>query len=486
MRCRPSSFASAALLFAPFALAVPTAALPAQELPPVEVRSGPGPSRLAGPGAELRYAVQMPPRWTPGTWAPLVLAFAAAPGDDAARAAVARLGTELPQAGFVVVAVAADGSTQRGIGRLLAELRRTFRIEQGGMHAAVDGDPRDAQAVLLANRHEFQTVTAFGEGPHADLAAVRRLPARRVHELDTSDPKALAAHFTKLHGERVLPGVAGEAARALDDFHDAAANADPARYFAILPDDAVFLGTDGTERWTGEQFRREHAKYFTGRASAWTYVALRRHVTVEPGGQLAWFDETFDNEAYGECRGSGVLARREDRWVLRQYHLTVPVPNELARDLALRVRALQAGVPAPVTTIVVVRHAEKVDDGTDPPLSTAGVARAEALARALRDLPVAAVYTSPFRRTAATVAPLCAARGLGPTTVTAADARGLAARLREHAGQTVVVCGHSNTVPDILRALGIAEAPAIADHEYDRLFVVTLGNGDPSLLSLRY
>ena len=91
------------------------------------------------------------------------------------------------------------------------------------------------------------------------------------------------------------------------------------------------------------------------------------------------------------------------RWVLRQYHLTIPVPNDLAPGIARQIRAFQAGEPAPAAaTIVFVRHAEKADQSKDPELSAEGVARAEELARVLRDLPITAVYHTEFRRTAAT------------------------------------------------------------------------------------
>ncbi|MCK5940917.1 MAG: nuclear transport factor 2 family protein [Planctomycetes bacterium] len=62
-------------------------------------------------------------------------------------------------------------------------------------------------------------------------------------------------------------------------------------------------------------------------------------MTVAEGGQLAWFDEVLDNASYGECRGTGVLVRRDGAWVLQQYNLTVPVPNDLMADVARQIRA---------------------------------------------------------------------------------------------------------------------------------------------------
>ncbi len=137
----------------------------------------------------------------------------------------------------------------------------------------------------------------------------------------------------------VEPGADAAVAATLDAFHRAAATGDEATYFAILPDDAVFLGTDPGERWTGAEFRTFAMPWFQ-RESAWVYAPRDRFVTLGPDGRIAWFDELLDNAAYGVCRGSGVLERRGDRWVLRQYNLSIPVPNDLAKDLVARIRAL--------------------------------------------------------------------------------------------------------------------------------------------------
>lgn len=435
----------------------------------------------------VRAVVRWPADHAAAKWVPVVMVFAHEVGEGPARAAIRDLGDQILAAGFAVVCPvrAAEGKAA-DLFPLFAELRRRVRIEQGALHAATGGDVAHAIDVVRTQRAEFQTFTAFGQAAKADLAAIRKLPARRVHALTTSDPEALAAHFAQLHAERTLTGAAGEVARVLDDFHDAAATGDEERYFAILPDDAVFLGTDGTERWTGAEFRAFAMPYFQ-RPSAWTYVALRRHVDVEPGGAVAWFDEVLDNAAYGECRGTGVMAKRGGRWVVRQYNLTVPVPNDLARATAARIRLFQDGVAPAATTIVLVRHAEKVDASDDAELSPAGRARAAALAQVLRDAPITVVFTSQFRRTAETVAPVCRARGITAKAVPAADTKSLLAELKQgNAGGTVLVCGHSNTVPEILKGLGIVSPPKIADDEFDRLFVVTLDADGARVLALRY
>lgn len=124
----------------------------------------------------------------------------------------------------------------------------------------------------------------------------------------------------------------------LDAFHDAAARADGPAYFGLLTEDAVFLGTDASERWTKDQFRAYAEPYFN-QGKGWTYTPRERHVGYAPGGATAWFDELLWNEKYGVCRGSGVLVRTGGGWRIAQYNLSVPVPNDLLPEFAERIRA---------------------------------------------------------------------------------------------------------------------------------------------------
>lgn len=148
-----------------------------------------------------------------------------------------------------------------------------------------------------------------------------------------------------------------------------------------------------------------------------------------------------------------------------------------------------AGEPA-VTTVVLVRHAEKVDDSKDPLLSTAGTARAAELARLLGSAGVTTIYVTPWNRTRLTAAPLAAALGIDPVEVpTGAEyAAEVASRiLAKHRGETVLVVGHSNTTGNVMRALGVEGVPPIPESQYDDLFLVTLVDGiPPKLLPLRY
>jgi ketosteroid isomerase-like protein len=128
-----------------------------------------------------------------------------------------------------------------------------------------------------------------------------------------------------------------EARALLDDFHDAASKADGARYFGHFAKDGLFLGTDGSERWTLDEFRA-YAKPHFDQGKGWTYRATSRHVDLDPGGQFAWFDEALENAKLGACRGTGVLRRHDGRWKVVQYHLTISIPNDLAEELAKRIK----------------------------------------------------------------------------------------------------------------------------------------------------
>ena len=482
-------------------------AMAQQTLPPLETGG------LAGAAGEpIECSLQLPADFNAEGWWPVALLLT--PATDAAEGG--RRGAEavvraLAARGFVVAFASANPT----LVKLPTALRQRFRIAHGGIHL-VSTAAADAAAIELAVAQpwEWQSLSLLG-GTQPGLVDLRRLWGRPTivytdvsigfdlnartgfllpRRADFRQRPALAAdrlvaelpgQLVALHAERDLQGTAGVVARALDDFHDAAAKGDGDRYFALLPDDAVFLGTDATERWTGAEFR-EFARPYFQRGPAWTYVPSARHVTVDDAGTWAWFDEVLDNEAYGECRGSGVLQRRGERWVIRQYNLTIPVPNELARGLVARVRQFAVYRGRPFTTVVVVRHAEK-GTGADPDLTATGQARSLRLRDMLGSLPVQAVYASEFRRAQATVAPLCERGQVAPTLVPAGDPKGLATRiLRDHRGENVVVVGHSNTVPAVLRALGVTADVTIGDDDYDDLFVVTIDADGAQLLRLHY
>jgi ketosteroid isomerase-like protein len=125
----------------------------------------------------------------------------------------------------------------------------------------------------------------------------------------------------------VVSGETDAVAALLDDWHAAASEADEQRYFSHFAPQAVFLGTDATERWTVEQFRAyAHPHFSQGRG--WTYRPSSRHVMFSNDGTLAWFDEQLDSEKYGKLRGTGVLLKIDADWKLLHYSMTFTIPNE--------------------------------------------------------------------------------------------------------------------------------------------------------------
>lgn len=139
---------------------------------------------------------------------------------------------------------------------------------------------------------------------------------------------------------------------------------------------------------------------------------------------------------------------------------------------------------------VVVRHAEKADDGSkDPPLSTAGETRARALAASFEQAPLRAAYATRYRRTQATAAPAAQAHSLGVATYDAnRSAADIAAQLRrDHHDGTVLVVAHSNTAPAIAAALCGCDVAPMDDAEFDRLLTVAIdAQGKASLREERY
>ncbi len=134
--------------------------------------------------------------------------------------------------------------------------------------------------------------------------------------------------------------------------------------------------------------------------------------------------------------------------------------------------------------VFVVRHAERADASSgqmqmqaDPPLSPAGEERAAKLAAMLKDARVQAIFVTEYRRTQDTAKPLAAKLGQEPRKYAASDTNGLVRELRgRHADDIVLVVGHSNTLPALIKMLGGGDV-SIADNEYDSLFIIVPGAG---------
>lgn len=154
--------------------------------------------------------------------------------------------------------------------------------------------------------------------------------------------------------------------------------------------------------------------------------------------------------------------------------------------LAVVCAVLLPVAPRAQEMVIVVRHAERLDQSSDSVLSAAGETRAAHLATMLRDGGITHIFTTDRRRTIQTAAPLATTLGLTPVQLPSGDVDGLVARLRAAgARDRILVVGHSNTLPTILAQLGVATPITIADLEYDNLFVLTPRPGAPAPLLLR-
>jgi len=138
---------------------------------------------------------------------------------------------------------------------------------------------------------------------------------------------------------------------------------------------------------------------------------------------------------------------------------------------------------APV--VFIVRHAEKASSGgKDPDLSVEGQKRADALANILKDSQITSVFVTEFKRTQETAAPTARAAHVNPTVIPANDMASLVQKLRALKGNALVV-GHGNTIPDLLKAIGIATPVTIPEDDYTEVFAVLPGDA-PQLLRLHY
>jgi broad specificity phosphatase PhoE len=147
---------------------------------------------------------------------------------------------------------------------------------------------------------------------------------------------------------------------------------------------------------------------------------------------------------------------------------------------------------ATTTLVVVVRHADKVGDGSvDPPLTPAGIERAQRLAAFLGtggpDLGIDAIFVTQFQRSVATAHPLATLRGIPMIPLNDSDISGLEHRItHDFRGQRVLVVAHSDTIQDIVKTLGNGiQVPAIESNEYGTAYVIAIPRWNrPTVLRL--
>ena len=119
----------------------------------------------------------------------------------------------------------------------------------------------------------------------------------------------------------------------LDGLHQDAHQGNFQTYFARYTKNAVFLGTDKTERWTIEEFKA-YAKPAFNDGHGWTYSVVERN--LEGDGDTRWFDEILFNEKLGHCRGTGVVQLINNEWKIEHYSLTMLVPNQIAAEVGMQ------------------------------------------------------------------------------------------------------------------------------------------------------
>lgn len=118
-----------------------------------------------------------------------------------------------------------------------------------------------------------------------------------------------------------------EISSMLDTFNAAAAKADYDGYFNLFADESTFIGTDATEIWDKKAFMVWAKPYFD-KKKTWNFKALKRNIYFSKDGKLAWFDELLDTQMK-ICRGSGVVEKINGSWKVKQYVLSMTVPNEV-------------------------------------------------------------------------------------------------------------------------------------------------------------
>lgn len=157
----------------------------------------------------------------------------------------------------------------------------------------------------------------------------------------------------------------------------------------------------------------------------------------------------------------------------------------LARLLLLCLLSLPALAWAEPAFIYLVRHGEKAPGADpDPPLTDKGQARARNIAALLRHAGIGAVFSSNTTRTQQTARPMAQALGVAVQNYDAGKPEELVARLKTLQGGAVLVVGHSNTLPMLVRLLGGAPGADIGDDEYDRVYQLSRGK-DGSIVTVR-
>jgi len=129
------------------------------------------------------------------------------------------------------------------------------------------------------------------------------------------------------------------------------------------------------------------------------------------------------------------------------------------------------------TVVLLLRHAEKAHQGDRAELSRVGHRRAATLPSEFAAFRPMALFASNLVRTQQTLAPLAKALALPLQIYPRGDERALGRRLvNDFRGRTVLVCGHSDTLGELVAALGDPTPfPEVAG--YDRYWILRVADG---------
>ena len=119
--------------------------------------------------------------------------------------------------------------------------------------------------------------------------------------------------------------------KVLDDLNLYASKADFKNYFNLYAEESTFIGTDANEVWNKKELMAYSKPHFE-KGKAWTFTSLKRNITFSNDGKYAWFDELLDTQMK-LCRGSGVLEKIGNQWKIRQYVLSMTIPNDVNKEI---------------------------------------------------------------------------------------------------------------------------------------------------------
>ena len=251
------------------------------------------------------------------------------------------------------VGLLVDRGTVSAAEAFLVQAMRSTRVTTFGEPTAGALDYQNVSIVaFMPNEHRwllgYPTITAHPDLPAGGVRGRGVRPDVAVDLARERDPIGRVAG--------ALASAADSVNALLDGWHHAAAVADEAAYFGAMDPDAVYLGTDPGERWSTTEFR-EWARPQFARGSAWAFTPYDRHVTVGPGGDVAWADERlkwFDARLQTwmtGLRGSAVLRRTSAGWRVAHYDLSFTIPNDRLSNVVHLLRVSPALAPADARAI---------------------------------------------------------------------------------------------------------------------------------------